>query len=136
MKYSEPEKIIIRTIGDFFFTEEMNKEIAKHPNLHNGITREITDEIKDEAIEENYNIYHNTQKRIYDLQITRVEYDPKTSIVSITLHWPGMLIGERGKDITALGEYLKRIDKNIKIHIIEDHLYDYLVPMDYSDYDY
>lgn len=135
MQYTDKEKNVIRAIGDFFFYDESEKEKAKHPELHNDLTKELTEALKKEVQEEYFNCYNNTHKRIHDLKITRIEWNDATKEVAITLHRPGVLIGRRGEDIEKLTKYLKRnVHDKVKIKVIEDHLENYLYPIDLSDY--
>jgi hypothetical protein len=51
---------------------------------------------------------------------------------------PGLIIGLRGENIDRLREFLKKEldDPKLRIHIHEDRIYDYLIPVDYSEYNF
>jgi ribosomal protein S3 len=109
MKYTDKEKDIISQIGKFFLER----------NLKNS-DREL------------HEIYLKTREEILELCITRIVFTSEQSI-DICLGRPGLLIGKKGEQINALSEYLEKYGIN-KIKIIEDSLFIYLLPDDWSRY--
>jgi hypothetical protein len=108
MKYNDREKEAMRAIGHYYLDQSI----------------EATDE---------YPNFSKAQLTIQKLSITRVLIEG--SELTIYLGSPGMLIGERGKNIEKLGEFLKKElnDSKLHIRIVEDNIYNYLMPIDYSE---
>jgi len=75
--------------------------------------------------------YKKTEELLRSMQISSVEVVSNTKIV-IMLRRPGLLIGPKGKSVTALSDFLK-----MEVKIIEDtqeNIYDHLIPRDYQDF--
>jgi ribosomal protein S3 len=72
-------------------------------------------------------ISRETEKLLMSLGITNCEYNEADNTVTITLHRPGVLIGERGKNLEAITNRLHVVlNPGIKIKIIEDGLFSHL----------
>lgn len=137
MKYTEKEKDILRDIGYFYLEKNQREMTRDFPYLSDDELLNISEEKKME-----YNIawdktYIDTERQLIQLGITGCSFDELTSKITLQLARPGFLIGERGKNIEALGEYLKKqIDNSsIKIKVEEDNIMGYLIPIDPKQYD-
>jgi ribosomal protein S3 len=110
MKYTAKEKDAMTAIGHYYLN--MYSEPDDYPNLSKA------------------------KKAIKNLLITRVIYSD--SELDIYLGYPDLIIGPRGENIDRLREFLKTEldDPKLQIHINEDRIYDYLIPVDYSEYDF
>ncbi len=84
---------------------------------------EIISEDEKTILREIVNLY---DEHTHDLGIKKLVY--KDNLIHILLSRPGLLIGQKGKDINGLTEILKiRLDNpNLKIHI-EESTIDFLV---------
>jgi len=116
MKYSTFEKDIFRQIGYYY----LNKNEKKYMESSNS---ELTQEIED-------SIYKDTREQLVNLGIQRIEIESDPNAIKIYLSRPGLLIGEKGQNITALQEHLSSyFATNISIKIVEDNLINYLIPV-------
>jgi hypothetical protein len=107
-KLTEKEQMLARDIGYFYLDKYYNNKI--------------------EGPEEYYEAYGNTYKDIQKLGITQILYDEDTSKLTIVLHRPGILIGEKGNNLYELERYLQKKEPKLIIKIMEDRLNDYLYP--------
>ena len=115
IKYTEMEKKLLTCIGEFYFNK--NKLVVDEPPRPAYILG-----------------YNEAHKEITELQITDIKYDEAIKTMYLTLHRPGLLIGEKGKNIDALREHIwKEFEEDIHISIIETNLNWYLYPSDSED---
>ncbi len=69
--------------------------------------------------------YEIVNKEIRQLSISRMEFN--NDILTIYLNRPGVFIGEKGKNINAIGEFIsEEFGRKINIKIIEDRLPEFL----------
>jgi ribosomal protein S3 len=109
MKYTKQEKEIISKIGRFFLERNLKKS-DNETKVHQ--------------------VYLQTRKEIQILGITRIVLTSDNEI-EIHLDRPGLLIGKKGEQINALSKYMEQYGIN-KIQILEDNLFEYLIPVDYD----
>ncbi len=111
MNYSDNEKKAMTAIGLYYLTVD-SVEMTGEKNF----------EYACRAIEK--------------LVITRVIIDGFN--LTLYLGRPGLLIGVNGKNIEKLGDFLKKELKKPELHIllVEDNLYNFLMPIDYSEGNY
>jgi ribosomal protein S3 len=109
MEYTKQEKEIISKIGRFFLERNLKKS-DNETKVHQ--------------------VYLQTRKEIQILGITRIVLTSDNEI-EIHLDRPGLLIGKKGEQINALSKYMEQYGIN-KIQILEDNLFEYLIPVDYD----
>jgi ribosomal protein S3 len=109
MEYTKQEKEIISKIGRFF----LERNLKKSDNETKA-----------------HQVYLQTRKEIQILGITRIVLTSDNEI-EIHLDRPGLLIGKKGEQINALSKYMEQYGIN-KIQILEDNLFEYLIPVDYD----
>ena len=109
MKYTENEQRIIKQIGMFFVKRNIDK-------INIG------------------NAYIQAREDIFKLGITRIVFNIDLSTVIIHLGRPGLLIGKKGEQINALSEHLKKYNVE-KVEIIEDNLFEHLIPRQWDDFE-
>ncbi len=87
-------------------------------------------------LEKNDYNYSKCHEEIRNLLIHKVEVeDGDCVVVKITTERPGVIIGQYGKDIDALTQYLcDRLGKPFKIRLIEKKDLQWLYPIDCNDY--
>lgn len=89
--------------------------------------KEIAQRIGQFFLERNSYDYNKTARFLESMRITEILVRDKE--ITIKLSRPGLIIGRKGTVIDALSKYL---NMHVRIEEVQQHLYDFLVPHDYS----